>query len=782
MQGLRQFTAWRAVTVWLLVLAAAVWVLRNTTFSGDITAFLPSKPSDAQKILVEQLQDGVVSRILLLAIEGGNEGERANASRGFLEQLAALPSLAYVHNGDETRMGPEREYLLRNRYLLSDAVTPQHFSQDALREALENNLSMLSSPLGMLVKRILPEDPTGEFVHLIEQFEGESRPAQRDGVWFSRDGKRALLIVQTKAPGFNIDAQEQIQRDIKQRFKQIADNKNLSLLVTGPGIFAIKTRDAIRSDAQRLSMIASILIAMLLLWFYRSPRILFLGVLPVGSGVLVGIAAVSLGYGSVHGITLGFGVTLIGEAVDYAIYLFTQQTPERNPTQTLDRIWPTLRLGVLLSVAGFSAMLFSGFPGLGQLGLFSIAGIVTALAVTRWVLPHFLPQGFSAAISPALQRNLTGLLGYAAKLKTVVLIVVVAALGIVLWHRAVLWNDDLGNLSPVPVADKLLDESLRNDIGAPDVGMLLAARAADEEAALQLSEKLSVALRPLIEQGVLTGFDAPSLYFPSKASQKARLASLPDVPVLRANLDAALHGMPFQNGLFQPFLDQIARSRSAPLLDRSALAGTAFAIKVDGLLVTRKDSTLALLPVRGLEDPARLRQTIAGLQAPGVSLIDLKYESDQLYGGYRHQALLNALLGTLAISVLLLISLRSVGRAFRVLAPLVAAVVVTVALLLITGHALSIFHLVALLLVIGVGSNYSLFFDNENFARASPERTLASLVLCNVSTIIGFGILSFSGAPVLAAIGSTVACGAFLSLLFAAILTPDRTASTAKIA
>ncbi|MEO5861806.1 MAG: MMPL family transporter [Burkholderiales bacterium] len=761
-------------------MAAALWILRGTSFSGDISAFLPSKPSEAQKILVEQLQDGVVSRILLLAIEGGNESERADASRAFLGQLASLPSLAYVHNGDENRMGPERDYLLHNRYLLSDAVTPQHFSKQALRNALENNLSMLNSPLGMLVKHILPEDPTGEFIYLIEQFEGESRPAQRDGLWFSRDGKRALLIAQTKAPGFDIDAQEQIQRDIRLRFAQVGAGKTINLLVSGPGIFAVNTRDAIRSDAQKLSIIATILIATLLLWVYRSPRILLLGILPVGSGVLVGIAAVSLAYGSVHGITLGFGVTLIGEAVDYAIYLFTQQTREHKSTETLDRIWPTLRLGVLLSVAGFSAMLFSGFPGLGQLGLFSIAGIVTALAVTRWVLPNFLPHGFSAEISPALQRRLLGSLAYAGKLKPLVWGAVALALGTVVWQRAALWNDDLGDLSPVPVADKQLDESLRNDIGAPDVGMLLTARAVDQEAALQLSEKLSAALRPLVQNGVLTGFDAPSRYLPSKVSQEARLASLPDTPVLRANLDAALEGMPFQSGLFQPFLNQIEASRSAPLLDRDALAGTAFAIKVDGLLVMRRDSALALLPLRGLKDADRLRQTIVDLKTPGVSLIDLKYESDQLYGSYRHQALLNALWGTLAIAVLLLVSLRSVGRAYRVLAPLLAAVVVTVALLLVTGYALSIFHLVALLLVIGVGSNYSLFFDNENFARGTPERTLASLVLCNISTIIGFGILGFSSAPVLAAIGSTVACGAFLSLLFAAILTPDRSDSAQK--
>ena len=80
--------------------------------------------------------------------------------------------------------------------------------------------------------------------------------------------------------------------------------------------------------------------------------------------------------------------------------------------------------------------------------------------------------------------------------------------------------------------------------------------------------------------------------------------------------------------------------------------------------------------------------------------------------------------------------------------------------------------MVALLLVIGVGSNYALFFDRDNFARGTPERTLASLVLCNICTIIGFGALGFSSTPVLAAIGSTVGYGALLSLLFAAILTP----------
>jgi predicted exporter len=48
---------------------------------------------------------------------------------------------------------------------------------------------------------------------------------------------------------------------------------------------------------------------------------------------------------------------------------------------------------------------------------------------------------------------------------------------------------------------------------------------------------------------------------------------------------------------------------------------------------------------------------------------------------------------------------------------------------------------------------------------------VTSLVLCNLSTVIGFGVIGFASTPVLSAIGTTVAIGAFLSLVLAAILT-----------
>ena len=128
-----------------------------------------------------------------------------------------------------------------------------------------------------------------------------------------------------------------------------------------------------------------------------------------------------------HGITLGFGVTLIGEAVDYAIYLLTQTAPGAEPAATLSRIWPTLRLGMLTSVCGFSAMLLSSFTGFAQLGLFTITGLAVALAVTRWVLPMLLPHGFATTNSARFAVPVLALIRAGVSIRFVVLGLVVAA-------------------------------------------------------------------------------------------------------------------------------------------------------------------------------------------------------------------------------------------------------------------------------------------------------------------------------------------------------------------
>jgi predicted exporter len=83
---------------------------------------------------------------------------------------------------------------------------------------------------------------------------------------------------------------------------------------------------------------------------------------------------------------------------------------------------------------------------------------------------------------------------------------------------------------------------------------------------------------------------------------------------------------------------------------------------------------------------------------------------------------------------------------------------------------MNLLHLVGLLLVVAIGSNYALFFDRLDAAGSSAPRTLASLTLANVTTVASFGVLAISEIPVLRAMGATVALGAFCALVLAAML------------
>jgi len=763
------------VGLWLGFAFACVVIVARSQYGADLAAFLPSSPSPTQRFLVDELREGVVSRLALIGIEGGEQGKLAGLSQSLAARLEKEESFVYVANGAQDSFRADGEFLLRNRYVLSPAVNGERFTAAGIRNRLEQQLDLLGSPTSMLVGNLLPRDPTGEMLQMIDLLQGQGGgPDKRDGVWFSADGGRALLVAQTRAAGFDIDAQELAVVRIRAVFQEVLAEQNTQgarVVVTGPGVFAVESRDGIKRDAMRFSILGTLLVSAILLFVYRSVRVLALTLVPVASGALAGIAAVSLVFGSVHGVTLGFGATLIGEAVDYAIYLFTNTAPGSTPKSTLQRIWPTLRLGMLTSVCGFGAMLFSGFPGLSQLGLFSMAGLVVAVSVTRWVLPELVPAGYHVKTAAGLGPSLMRVLGHAQRLRIPLGVLVVAAVAWLAIRGSTVWDDELSSLSPVPLPIQRLDQQMRADLGAPDVGPLVVVRGNSEQAVLETAEQVGATLAALQANGVLAGFDSPAFYFPSAAAQRARQQAIPDAATLKRNLAQAEAGLPFRAGTFAPFIEDAQEAkRRAPLTDHD-LAGTGLGLKLQALLAQRQAGWYAMLPLRKVSDMPVLEAGLAKHIGSGVALLDMKRELDGLYHGYRLRALGFAILGVVAIIVLLMLALRSLRRTWDVIAPLAAAVLVTVAILLASGARLNIFHLVALLLVVGVGSNYTLFFERGNPGSADPQRTATSVLFCNLATVVGFGVLGFASTPVLSAIGMTVAIGALLSLLFAVILT-----------
>ncbi len=759
------------IAVWLITLAFCLWiVLAHTRYSTDMAAFLPTSASPAQQLMVDQLRDSVTSRIVLFALEGAGEEQLAQSSKKLARALGESGHFNYVRNGEHVLTPLERARLMQYRYLLSPNTAAAHFDTPALQQSLQNSLQLLASPAGAMVKQLLSADPTGEMLALLESWGGSgSGPKVQNGVWFSADGKRALLLAETLVPAFDIEPQQKVGEDVRRIFAEVQSSEQVKLLMSGPSVFAVASRNHIHNDAWRLSLLATALVAVILLLAYGSPRLLGLGLLPVGSGVLVGLAAVSLSYGTVHGITMAFGATLIGEAVDYPTYLFTQRAPHESLRQTLRRIWPTLRLAVLTTVFGSLTMLLSGFTGLSQLGTFSLAGVLTAGLMTRFVIPEIAPGHFSVAERTAAQAILARAASALTRLRWLPLGILLCASVYLLAQGKDLWENDLGKLSPLPAESKELDRSLRGELGAPEVRYLIAVPGDSQQAALERSEQLVPTLQKLVEQGVISGFDMSARVIPSHKVQTARQAALPAPETLRRNLQAALIGTPFRPEIFEPFLSDVERARTLPLLQADSWRGSPLDSLAQGMLVKHGAGWVALISLRKVTDDAALAGLSAQLSEQNAFLLDILGESNQMILQYRDQSLLYSIFGVLAIIAVLGFGLRNFRAVFSVMLPVSAALVATMALLFVMGIKLSLFHIVSLLLVLGIGLNYGLFINLPAPDQIEKRRALFSVLVCVASTVSSFGVLAFSSAPVLQAIGGTVALGAVLSLLFAAM-------------
>jgi predicted exporter len=777
--------------VWAVLAAIAAIVVVRARYTTDLSAFLPKSPTATQRLLVDQLRDGLASRLIIVAIEGADSQTRARISVAMADRLRPDTQFVSINNGESAGMDRDRTFLFEHRYLLSDSVTPERFTAEGLKGAIQDTVDLLASPAGLLVKELLPHDPTGEMVEIVGQLGGGGAPRTENGVWSSGDGKRALIVAQTRALGSDTDGQQRAVEAIRRAFAAADGSAAATLLMSGPGVFAVDSRATIIKEVTRLSILSTVVIVALLLGVYRSATALLLGLVPVASGALAGIAAVALGLGVVHGITLGFGVTLIGEAVDYSIYLFIQRRTGTGAGWQRS-VWPTIRLGMLTSVCGFASLLPSGFSGLAQLGLYSIAGLVAAGLVTRFVLPHWLPRNFAirdvAPIGVAVSKLLQGVRG-----APVIAIAVAVLAGIVLYiHRDTLWNRELSALSPVSLADQDLDAQLRVDIRAPDVRYLVVVSAPDEQSTLEVAEKVGARLDKLVDADVIGGFDSPAHYLPSQATQRARQASLPAADELRESLQKAVVGMPVRIERLEPFQTDVATARTQPLLTRKDLDNTSMASGFDALMMRARQhqdphsqhgspdhpGQIALLPLRASPsnpsyiDDRRVRSAVEAAAPGQATVLDIKGEADALYSTYLSEAVRLSLAGFAAIVILLLIALRSPLRVVRVVIPLALAVLAVAGGFALLGRQLTILHVMGMLLIVAVGSNYALFFDRRatDAHPGSVPLTLASLLIANLATVMSFGILAFSSVPVLSALGSTVAPGALLALVFSALL------------
>ena len=758
-----------AIGFWLIVsVLSGWWVVFHTSIATDLTAFLPRAKTQSEHLLLDELRSGPAARIIMIGLQGAEPRQLAALSNAMAERLRGQPGFVRVANGAQLLAPAERAQLFAYRYLLSPGVTAQDFSAAGLAQALRERLRELASPLSSVEKDVIPADPTGAFRSLLESWVDDNAPATRFGVWFQRDADRALLLVETDAGVYDIDAQARALTRIRWAFAQAQGAADAQLQLAGPGLYAVTSRDVTRHETKMLSVAASLAVALILLFAYRSVPVLLLAALPLASGLLLATAVVSVWFGGIHGLTLAFGTTLLGIAVDYPIHLFSHLRGRGRVAAALRHIWPTMRLGVLTTVLGFAALLGAGFAGLAQLGLFAVCGLLTAAAVTRWLLPALLPEHWKSGPIRASRplhwvEHLRGRLGLAPA------VLLAAAMVILLIPGPFPWEDDLASLSPIPNSARQLDQSLRRALGAPEVSQAIVIRAADPDAALRRTERAAQELDGLVARGVLQGFTPVSRYLPSAETQRARQRQLPDAERLQANLARATASLPFRRGTFAPFRAAVAAARRQQPLTLADLAGTNLGARLSSQLFASGGGWTSVIPLAGVHDRPALLQW-AQQAGGGIRYLDQRQVARELMTRFRQEGLSRAAWSAVVIVLVLMVALRSLPALARVLFPMLLAALLDLVALWALGQRISLFHLVALLMVLGAGVDYSLFFNRLGGDAEDAERTLHALAVCATSTVVVFGILAWSEIPVLRAIGSTVAIGVSASFVFALLL------------
>ncbi len=772
--------AWIVLALWCAMLAAGTaWIQSRLEVSADLRLFMPTPHTEAQRLLVRNIGENPASRLLLVALSGAPPGELAALSGALAAALRQRPEFGLVANGDQAPPSvPDK--LLPYRYLLTDSFDAEKLDAGRLARELDERVADLGSPAGGMIEEWLPRDPTLELLHLAARWQPREEPRHIGDAWFSADGTRALLLLETHAAAFDPDGQQRALDALQTEFTRAretgAANSTVALAVSGSGYFAAAIKKRTQSEATWFGGAATIGMILLMWLAYRDVRFTLLGALPLLSAALAGLAVVGLLFQGVHGITLAFGFTLIGVAQDYPVHLFSHLRAGETARATARHVWPPLATGVASTCIAYLAFLFSGVIGLAQLACLTVTGLIVAALTTRFLLPLVLGAPRHDAADSRLLARLDARVERLPRLYFLAALIPIAA-AVVFVIRAqpgngAFWQNDLSRLTPVPAELLRADAALRAELGTPDMRHMLVVAGDSDAGVLAKLELLDVRLDAAVRRGAVAGFDHVARYLPSPATQRRRQAALPTPQQAREMLAKTAAESPFDDGLFEPFVADLERARQLPPLTRTDLGATPLALRVNAGLFTRDGRWYGLVTFYGVHDPAALAAFASA--ASGVTFLDLKAASEDLVAAQRSKIILCLEIAAVLLVVVVWIALRRAGRVVRVLAPMALTTLVILALLRGCGVSLTLFHLISLVLAAGLGLDYALFFEHAEDDRAEHRRTLHAVVVCSLSTLLVFALLAFSTVPILQAIGVTVSIGVVCNFLLALTLTRRR--------
>lgn len=766
-------------------LAMIVFCAGRIGFSTEITDFLPSAEESELAALSRMLGRSELSSTMILSI-GAAEGDASpSESRDPTAALAAAAELAERLRSHEAvawvRDGPDSDlprhvyevYFPRRYLFLSDqpeVEIPPRLEPAGLRAEARSLRNMLALPTGTLIEEVAPEDPLGAFGRLLSRLSSSQSGLRTDGGRFlSADGAHAILFLSTHAGGFDTDVQSRLLEDIQIYFAELNGRGGERLVLEQSGVnrHVVSAESAIRGDVAVIAASSFVGVALLFLLFFRSPTRFGFAVLPGAFGILTATTLGLFWFGSLSGITLAFGTSLIGVAIDYPIHLLGHYTVAGggDAAGAARRLRPSLALGAGTTMASFAGLGMTSIPSFREIAFVAVVGVATALLFTLWVLPRLLPAAADVPpLAQAVASRLGRIVSQLRRWRRPLLAAPVSILLLSAWLVPQLsWDDRLAALSEPDPALVAEDQRVRDRVARFDSNRFVVALADDPAGAIERNDEVHRRLEAAVSRGELAGTRSLHDFIWSERLQRENWEHLQQTPGLAERLDEAFTAEGFAPGAFAPFAELLARPMPEPLRWEE-LRASPLGDLVGTLMLDVDGRAGAVTFIRGA-DPKPVRTALADLE--DVVLFDQTQFADDLYAAFRTTTLRQMAVGTGL--VLLVLAVR-----YRRWRPTVAAFLpsVLVALLILSGlsaagvHA-NLLHALGLLLVMGMGVDYGIFLVDSARSEQAFSATMLSLLVSCLTTIFVFGTLALSEQPALRAIGITTGCGVLLSFLLA---------------
>ena len=793
---------WRLAIWLLLMLSASLWSLQlwqnGARIQSNILAMLPHLQQDKLTERALNQVEATLANQVYIAIIAKDETTAIAAAKIMMQKLAAdlvatgkQGALTDIRSADMMLGEALGQYYFPYRFKLLTAPQAEALATQNMGSLIEAATAQLYNAFGYANSNLLAQDPLLLFPANLLALAPSSKVRASQGILLANQGDKvaAVVIAKGRESAFSPNAQLAQITQLNQALDSVEQRyPDVTVLKAGTLFHALAATQTARSEISIIGL-ASLLGVIALVWLaFRSVMPLLLAIVTISSGLLLAVTFTLSIFGELHLLTLVFGTSLIGIAIDYSFHFYCERLSdsERSAKATVAYIFPTVTLAFVTSALAYVGIGLAPFPGMQQVATFCAAGLLGAYLTLILAYPLLagsrLPTGsrplaiagkYLASLT-ALSKRLTTLLGVGC---FVLAILVCCVAGL----TQLKVDDDIRHLQQSPASVTEPENQLRTLLSGGTDNQFLLVRAPSEEALLQQLERVSPILEAAIAKQELGNYVSLSRYLPSHQRQNTAyrlqgeiyqnqidtvLTSLGLDENLKPELQASYLAAKEQYIAPADFFKLKAGKQLAPLWLAPNGNATDYDALNDGGASTEHGAIVLLGGIQQI-DALKARFT----STANVHLIDKVADISAVMGYYRLLTL--KLLALALVIALLLFSLNfGIKKATIVVAVPALAALLTLATLGLIGSPLSLFHALALILVFGIGIDYSLFFAS---AKNHGKAVMMAVFMSACSTLLAFGLLAFSQTQAIHYFGLTLSLGiGFTFLLSPLILTTQK--------